>query len=122
MGLPVDDPAHVRFRGSGTRLPRIRQVFVHGSAAHWTRPPSIGLTPLMRMSTLLRLAPLSAVTVERILVLAATVRSQMDPPYPATRPASRTTAVSGGILIGDRSDRASRPSSYAQSARTSWGS
>ena len=101
--------------GQGEDIERIRQVFVHGSAAHWTRPPSIGLTPLMRMSTLLRLAPLRAVTVERILVLAATVRSRMSPRPRST--GSRTPRPTSRCGAARARSSASRPAESAKSSR-----
>src|SRR4051812_6413811 len=121
----MQDAAHVD--GGGVRCTRaaLRRIpaglmVLFDDGAHRTLPPSVTWAPLMRMSTLLNLAPLSSVTLVRMSVLAWTVLSQMEPPSAGTRPGSRRTAVRPGILMGATSDKASRPPSSVQSARTSW--
>src|SRR5919205_4509666 len=125
MGLPVQDAPHVDgggVRSPGTVLHRLPAglAVLFDDGTHCTLPPSVTWAPLIRMSTLLSLAPLSSVTLLRMSVLACTVLSQMEPPRAWTRPGSRRTAAKVGTLIGATRDKASRPSSSAQSARTSW--
>ena len=109
VGLALEDLFHTLDAGPGRRrvaggrcgagsrrdVASAARMAVRG-VTQWTRPPSRMLAPLIRMSTRLSRAPLSSVTRRRMSALAATARSQTEPPKPATRPGSAVWRSAAG--------------------------